>query len=100
MHLQKDPEKSCTSMYFGTVCSVKLKTHSQQNHHAENVIELKVFTDSRDRTFNRVISDISVVLKETTITISDSIGAVSPVESETVRVVSLSATKKKRGNTI
>ena len=39
---------------------------------------------------NRVISDISVVLKEITLTISVSIEADSPIETETVRVVSLS----------
>ena len=39
--------------------------------------------------FNRVISDISVVLRETTLTISDSIETNSPDESEIVRVVSL-----------
>ena len=43
--------------------------------------------------FNRVISDISVVLREITVTISDSIETVSPVESEIVRVFSLSTTE-------
>ena len=41
-----------------------------------------------DRIFNRVISDISVVQRETTLTTSDSIEASSPVKSEIVRVVS------------
>ena len=46
--------------------------------------------------FNHVISDISVVLRKTTLTISDSIDAVSPVETEIVGVVSLSTTKKQK----
>ena len=41
--------------------------------------------------FNRVISDISVVLRETTHTISDSIE--TPVECEILGVVSLSTTE-------
>ena len=51
------------------------------------------------RTFNRVISDISVVPKETTRTMSDSIETSSPVESGVVRVVSLGTTEINRGNT-
>ena len=47
------------------------------------------YPDLEDRVFNRVISDISVVLGETTLTISDSVETGSPVESEIVRVVSL-----------
>ena len=39
------------------------------------------------RIFYRVISDIFVVLRETTLTISDSIETGSPVETEMVRVV-------------
>ena len=46
-----------------------------------------------DRIFNRVISDISVVLRETTLTFSDSIEAGLPVEYEIARVVSLSSTE-------
>ena len=49
--------------------------------------------DHEDRIFNRVISDISVVLWETTLTISESLRTGSPVESEIVRVVSLSTTE-------
>ena len=49
--------------------------------------------DPEDRIFNRFISDISIVLRETTLTISGSIETVSPVESERVRVVSLSSTE-------
>ena len=43
--------------------------------------------------FNRVILDISVVLRETTLISSDSIETGSPVETEIVRVVSLSKTE-------
>ena len=46
-----------------------------------------------DRVFNRVISDISVVQRETTLTISDSIETASLVGSEILRVVSPSTTK-------
>ena len=46
-----------------------------------------------DRIFNRVISDISIVVRETTLTISDSPKTVSPIKSEIVRVVSLSTKK-------
>ena len=48
-----------------------------------------------DRIFDHVISDISVLLRETTLSlsISDSLGTVSQVESEKVRVVSLSTTE-------
>ena len=38
--------------------------------------------DPKDRIFNRVISDISVVQRENTLAISDSIEAGSPVETE------------------
>ena len=51
------------------------------------------YSDPKDRIFNRVISDISVVLWETTLTVSDSVKTVSPVKSEIVRVVSLSTTE-------
>ena len=43
-----------------------------------------------DRIFNRVVSIISVVRRETTFTALDSIETVSPVESEIVRVAFLS----------
>ena len=43
-----------------------------------------------DQIFNCVISDISVVQRETTLTISDSIVKGLPVESKILRVVSLS----------
>ena len=49
--------------------------------------------DPEDRIFNRAISDISVVLRETTLTISYSIETGSQVETEKVRVVSLSSTE-------
>ena len=42
------------------------------------------------RFFNRIISDIFDVLRETTFTISDSMETILPVESEKVRVISLS----------
>ena len=51
------------------------------------------YPDSEDRILNRVISDISVVLWETTLTVSESTETVSPVESEIVRMVSLSTTE-------
>ena len=47
----------------------------------------------KDWIFNRVISNISVELRETTLIISDSIETCSPVESEIVRVVSLCRTE-------
>ena len=47
-------------------------------------------SDPEGRTSNSVVSGISVVLMETTLTILDSIEAGSPVECEIVRVVSLS----------
>ena len=47
-----------------------------------------------DGIFNRVFSDISVVLRATTLTISGSIETDSPVESEILRVVSHSTTEK------
>ena len=78
--------------------------------HVRNIVKkgllLKV-SNPEERISNRVISDISVVLRETTLTISDSIETVPPVESEIVRVVYLSTTKisemtrlkkKKKGN--
>ena len=55
-------------------------------------VEFKV-SIPEDRIFNRVISNISVVLRETTLTITDSIGTGSPVESEIVRVVFPSTTE-------
>ena len=48
-----------------------------------------MYSDPEDRIFNRVISDISVVPRETTLTISYSIKTGSPVKSEIVRKVSL-----------
>ena len=48
---------------------------------------------SEDQIFNHVISDISLVLRETTLTTSDSIETGSPIETEIVRVVSLSTTE-------
>ena len=44
--------------------------------------------------FNRVIPDMSVVLRETTLTFSDSTKRGSSVEAEMERVVSLSGTEK------
>ena len=46
-----------------------------------------------DRIFNRLILDISFVLRENTLTFSDSIETLSPVEFVLVRVVSLSTTE-------
>ena len=51
------------------------------------------YLDPEDRIFNYVISDIPVVLRETTLTISDSFDTGSPVKFEIVRVVYLSVTK-------
>ena len=51
------------------------------------------YPDPKHRILNRVISDISVLLRETTHLISDSIDTVSTVESEIVRVVSLGTTE-------
>ena len=51
------------------------------------------YHDPEDRIFNRVISDISVVLRETTLILPDSIETGSLVETEIVRVVSLSKTE-------
>ena len=54
------------------------------------------YSDPKDRIFNRfnrVILNISVVLGETTLTISDSIETGSPVESEIVKTVSLRTTE-------
>ena len=57
-------------------------------HSIENIYRLR-YPDPGYRIFNRVISDIPVVLRETTLTISDSFEAGSPIETEIVRVVSL-----------
>ena len=46
-----------------------------------------------NRLLNRVISVISIAPRETTLTISDSIEAGSPVETEEVRVISLGTTE-------
>ena len=51
------------------------------------------YSDPEDRMFDRIIYDVSIVLRETTLTISDSIVTGTPVESEIERVVSLSTTK-------
>ena len=51
------------------------------------------YPDPDDIIFNRVISDISVVVRENTITISDSIEIGSPGESEMVRMLSRSTTE-------
>ena len=48
------------------------------------------YPDPVGRIFNRVISDISVILWDNTLIISDSIEKDSPVETEIVRVLSLS----------
>ena len=58
-------------------------------------MQLGVFKvwDHEGRILNRVIVDISNVLWETSLTVSDSIETGSPVESEIVRVVSLSTTE-------
>ena len=56
-------------------------------------LRLVRYQGPEDRNFYRVISDISVVLRKTTLTILDSIQTDSPVESEIVRVVSLSTTE-------
>ena len=59
---------------------------------------VKRHPDPEDWIFNRVISNISVLPRKTTLRISDSIetGSLSPVESETVRVVSCSTTETTR----
>ena len=51
------------------------------------------YLDPVDRNFNRVIVDISVVQRETTLTFSDAIETGSPLETEIVRVVPLSITE-------
>ena len=51
------------------------------------------YPDLGDRIFNLVFSDVSVVIKETTLTTSDSIETGSPVEIKIVKVISLSATE-------
>ena len=48
---------------------------------------------TEDRIFDRVISDICVILREATITISDSTETESQVETDKVRVVSLTKTE-------
>ena len=50
------------------------------------------YLDPEDRIFNRIISDISIELRETTLTISDSNETRSPVETEIVGVVPISTT--------
>ena len=54
--------------------------------------EIKVSYPS-DRILYSTISDISVVVRETTFTISDSIEIASPVEYEIARVISLCTTE-------
>ena len=56
---------------------------------------MPIFTypEPEDRIFNRLISGNSVLLGETALTISHSIETDSPVETEIVRVVSLSTTE-------
>ena len=56
------------------------------------VIQSLRYYHPEDRNFNRVISDISVVIREIALTTSYSIETDTPVESEKVRVVSPSAT--------
>ena len=51
------------------------------------------YLDHEHRIFNRAIPDISVVLRETTLTISASIETGSSVGPEIVRVVSLCTTE-------
>ena len=46
------------------------------------------YSNPGDRIFNRVFSDISVVLGKTTLTFSDSTETGLPVETEIVKVVS------------
>ena len=55
-----------------------------------NLIEVSC-PDPEYRIFNRVISDISVVLRETILTVQHYIETVSPVKS--VRVISISTTE-------
>ena len=52
-----------------------------------------MYSDPKDRIFNRVMSDIFVVERETTLTDSDSNETGSRVETEIVRVVFLSTTE-------
>ena len=52
-----------------------------------------MYSDPEGYIYICVISDISVVRIETTLTISDSILTGSPVETEIVRVISLSTTE-------
>ena len=51
------------------------------------------YPDPAERFFNRVISYMNLVLRETSLTISDSIETGSPLESEIVRMVSPSSTE-------
>ena len=51
------------------------------------------YLDPEDPFFNRVFSYISVVLRETTLAVSDSIETDLPVDTKTVRVVFLSKTE-------
>ena len=48
-----------------------------------------MYPNPEDQIFNRVISDISVIQRETTLSILDSIETGTPVETEIVKVVSL-----------
>ena len=49
------------------------------------------YSDPEDQIFNPVILDISLALRETTLTISDSIKTGSPVKLELVKMVSFSS---------
>ena len=57
------------------------------------------YPDHKDRIFNLVISDISVLQRETALTLSDFIDTGSPLETEKVKMISLSIMEKK-DNTI
>ena len=46
------------------------------------------YPETEDRILNPIISDISIVLRKTTLNILDSIETGPPVESEIVKVVS------------
>ena len=52
-----------------------------QGHHGPLVIIGLWYSDPEHRTFNHVIWDISAVIRETTLTISDSIETGSPVKT-------------------
>ena len=58
------------------------------------------YSNPGDRIFNRVISDISVVQRETTLITSDSFDTGSLVESEIGRMVSHSTTEIKALKTL